>query len=355
MKILLIDDQINVVQSLKDAIEPAGHECYSCQDPVLALEKFRNDSYDVVITDYKMPGMNGLELLTLIQQEKPGTPVIMFTGYAEVENVIEATNMGVFAFYRKPINIRELLKTLDKLQSSIKLKKQKETEFNRLKNQNKLYFMEIQHRVRNNLQLISSLINLQINFADDKKNKIFLKEHENRIKTIGLAYEKLNESINFITIDFTEYIHNLIRYLKVSYSSKFNNIDIKVDTDNIWTAIDYTIPIGLVVNEIISNSLKYAFPESFKENPEIVVWVQDMNHGICLTISDNGIGFPKEIDLFKSNTLGLKLIKTLVENQLGGSIKLEKENGTKYTIILKLADEFEMIHYKDSGENNSEY
>jgi len=355
MKILLIDDQINVVQSLKEAIEPAGHDCSTFQDPVQALDAFKQDEYDLVLTDYKMPGMNGLELLTAIQQVKPGTPVIMFTGYAAIENVIEATNVGVFAFYRKPINIRELLKTLATLQSNILLKKQKEKEINRLKNQNKLYFQEIQHRVRNNLQLISSLINLQINFEDDKKNKTLLKEHENRIKAIGLAYEKLNESINYITIDFSEYIHNLIRYLKVSYGSKFSNIDFKVNTDNVWLAIDQTIPIGLVVNEIVSNSLKYAFPKSFIDKPELIVDVRELNNETYLTISDNGIGLPNEIEIQKSNTLGLKLIKTLIENQLGGSIKLEKENGTKYIIKLTVIDDFEMIHCKDSGGKYIKY
>jgi len=346
MKILLIDDQLNVIQSLKDAIEPAGHNCNSYQDPIPAFECFKLDSFDVVITDYKMPGMNGLELLYAIQQEKPGTPVIMFTGYADIENIIEATNIGVFAFYRKPINIRDLLKTLDKLQANITLKKQKENEINKLKNQNKLYFMEIQHRVRNNLQLISSLINLQINFEYDNKNKSLLKEHENRIKAIGLAYEKLNESINFITIDFSEYIHNLIRYLKVSYSSKFKNVEFKVNTDNIWLTIDQTIPLGLVVNEIVSNSLKYAFPADYYGKPELTVNIQEIDNEIWITIGDNGIGLPKRIDLQKTNSLGINLIKTLIGNQIGGSVKVENGSGTKFIIKAGLIYDIEMIHYK---------
>lgn len=116
MRILLIDNEIGVIKSLKDSIEPAGHDCILAQNPKKALTLFTKEKFDVVITDYKMPQMNGIEVLKSIKEYKKETPVIMFTAFADVDNAIDALNNGAYAFFRKPFDLKDLLNTLMKIE-----------------------------------------------------------------------------------------------------------------------------------------------------------------------------------------------------------------------------------------------
>ncbi len=115
MKILLVDDQLEVNQSLKDAIEPGGHNCKICLNPLQVPDLLKKDFYDVVIMDYKMPEMDGLELMKQIRKINPGVDVIFHSGYLTEDVVINAANLGAYTVYRKPLNLRLLLKNLDEI------------------------------------------------------------------------------------------------------------------------------------------------------------------------------------------------------------------------------------------------
>ena len=115
MKLLLVDDQQDITETLKEWIEPAGHECFAYQNPRKAFLHFKREPFDAVICDLRMPEVDGLQLLTAIQEFKPGTPVVILTGYADVESAISAVNQGAFAFLQKPIKLRELLDTLARI------------------------------------------------------------------------------------------------------------------------------------------------------------------------------------------------------------------------------------------------
>jgi PAS domain S-box-containing protein len=190
---------------------------------------------------------------------------------------------------------------------------------------------EIHHRVKNNLQIISSLLSLQSGYIEDEKTLEILKAGENRIASMALVHEQLYQSKDLAKINSAEYIENLVSTLFSSYNINLEFICLKLNIDDICIDVDTAIPCGLIINELVSNALKYAFP--LGKNGKICVNFQkdDCNRFI-LTVSDNGIGFPKNIDFQHTDSLGLQIV-TALTNQLGGSIELVKEIGTEFKII----------------------
>ncbi len=199
-----------------------------------------------------------------------------------------------------------------------------------LKEKNQL-LREIHHRVKNNMQVISSLLRLQTDVESDQRFKYLLEESQNRIKAIALIHEMLYSTTSFKYANFKEYVRMLVQSIAYSYSRRNVEIifDIKID-DSVCFDIDTMIPLGLIVNEVVSNSMKYAFVEKNKGIISIVLSNKTL-HSYMLEISDNGSGLPKDFTLEKSNTLGIQLIFMLAE-QIGGKIELENKNGTAYRL-----------------------
>ena len=119
MKILLIDDELSGITTMEKMLDPAGHECVLCQDPIKGIEKFKMNNFDVVITDFKMPHMNGIKVLKEIRKYKPDACVIILTGYADTENAIASVNCGAYSYFRKPLNINKFMDTLSKIEKEL--------------------------------------------------------------------------------------------------------------------------------------------------------------------------------------------------------------------------------------------
>ena len=196
---------------------------------------------------------------------------------------------------------------------------------------------EIHHRVKNNLQIISSLLHMQSSGIDDEKLVSIIKESENRVQSMSLVHEKLYQSDLMATINFTEYLRSLAERLISSYSV-FDNIHLEVEMDPLMLSINTAIPCGLIVNEILTNSIKYAFPKKKKGSISIQLHVK--GESINMKISDDGIGLPKDLDVKKIKSLGLKLINILVD-QIDGEIIISSENGTTYELSFSESEERE--------------
>jgi PAS domain S-box-containing protein len=190
---------------------------------------------------------------------------------------------------------------------------------------------EIHHRVKNNMQVISSLLNLQSNFSKDEKVAEMFKESRNRIISMSLIHEKLYQSENFSKIDLKGYVEELVNGLFHSYGVSTGKIRQNIHIDDISLGIDSAIPCGLIINELVSNSLKYAFPDD--KRGEITVAIHRTDDSMIeLTVKDNGVGIPEDLDIEKGKTLGLHLVRMLAENQLQGSIALDRNGGTGFQI-----------------------
>ena len=189
---------------------------------------------------------------------------------------------------------------------------------------------EIHHRVKNNLQIISSLLRLQSGYIQDEKTLEMLKESQNQVRSMALIHEKLYRSEDLAQIYFDEYIRDLTDYLLQSNGAGLKATSLKVDADRVFLNIDTAIPCGLIINELVSNCLKHAFPDGRKGRICIRLHSVD-HHDYTLIVDDNGVGFPQDLDFRNTQTLGLQLVNTLVE-QLEGRIRLEDDNGTTFEI-----------------------
>jgi PAS domain S-box-containing protein len=197
---------------------------------------------------------------------------------------------------------------------------------------------EIHHRVKNNLQVVSSLLYLQSKSIKDENVAAIFKECQNRVKSISLIHEKLYQTKDLSRIDFDKYIKSLVSYLFKSFDVNPEQISLRIKSENIFMSTDTAIPCGLIINELITNSLKYAFPNGRKGMIGIDVTYHTDNK-FTLIVQDNGIGLPDSIDVQHTESLGLLLVQSLV-NQLDASIEIERTGGTKFKII------FSILKYK---------
>lgn len=189
---------------------------------------------------------------------------------------------------------------------------------------------EIHHRVKNNLQVICSLLNLQTQTTPDEKIAEIMQESQNRVKSMALVHENLYKSQNLSKIGLERYVRELTNNLLRSYRSRVNLTQIDLTIANIYLDIDTAIPCGLIINELVSNSLKYAFSRQEKGKIEIQI-TQKPEKSIYLTIADNGIGLPPEVKIGQTGTLGLRMVKTLTR-QISGTLSISREAGTSFQI-----------------------
>jgi PAS domain S-box-containing protein len=190
---------------------------------------------------------------------------------------------------------------------------------------------EIHHRVKNNMQVMASLIKLQINREDDLKIKDILRENQGRVYAMSAIHESLYQSEHLSEINFKSYLSRLVRMLLQTYAANQEKISYNIDSPDIRLNIDTANPLSLVLNELITNVLKYAFPDDQNGTINIRMLMLKGNSAE-LVLSDNGVGMPENFDWDSSDTLGLQLVRNLVELQLGGSIDLSSQNGTQFTI-----------------------
>jgi PAS domain S-box-containing protein len=184
---------------------------------------------------------------------------------------------------------------------------------------------EVHHRVKNNLQIISSLLYLQSEYIQDEQSRVFFRDSQNRIGTMALVHQKLYQSESLAFIDFREYIEELANHLYAGTVKDRALICLTVDAEEVLLGVDEAIPCGLIVNELVSNSLKHAFPDGGEGEISVRCRVEE-DGWITLTVSDNGIGLPPGLDFRNTETLGLQLVTMLVK-QLRGRIAIDPEPG----------------------------
>ena len=233
------------------------------------------------------------------------------------KSVIKDENGNLMGIVCIGNNIVEIKEAKDKIKASL--------------NEKELLLRELHHRVKNNLQIILSLINLQSNGIKDQQNMEIFRESQSRVKSLAIIHEKLYQSTDFASINFKEYIQSLVSYL-LSYYSK-TNIIVDIDVENeIILNMDTAVPCGLIINELVTNSIKFAFPEG--KTGKIYIRLHHEDGSLILIIGDNGIGLPDGMDFETSEKLGLQLVKTLTE-QLEGTIHYNGEYGAEFKIKFK--------------------
>lgn len=189
---------------------------------------------------------------------------------------------------------------------------------------------EIHHRVKNNLQVTSSLLKLQSGYIQDRKARDLFAESQNRIRSMALVHEKLYQSSDLSRIDFSEYVRSLAHLLFRSFGEATSRIRLQIGGENIFLSVETAVPCGLIINELLSNALKHAFPGERKG--EIVIHLsQETPHRFRIRVCDTGVGLPPHLDFQRVETLGLQLVQTLVQ-QLDGEMQIRSEDGVEFVL-----------------------
>jgi two-component sensor histidine kinase len=189
---------------------------------------------------------------------------------------------------------------------------------------------EIHHRVKNNLQVISSLLYLQSRQIRDPANAEMFKESRHRVRSMALVHERLYQAPDLARVDFAEYVRSLISYLYQSYSVALDRVQVDVKVEPVDLGIDIAIPCGLILNELVTNALKHAFPPDSEGRIDVAFHHCDPDT-FQLIVGDSGVGLPAGQEVWRDGSLGLQLVRTLVE-QLGGSLHLDSGQGTRFSI-----------------------
>lgn len=235
-------------------------------------------------------------------------------------------------------NARYLQETEERLGEKTALLREKET-----------LLKEVHHRVKNNLQVIASMLNLQALQAGDAQIAEALRESQNRVRTMSLIHEKLYQSMDQARVDFAAYLRSLAISLAQSYREMSKQVLIQVDAQELSLDIETAIPCGLIVNELVSNAFKHAFPNERSGQIRIAVAVHDCTR-VQLRISDDGVGLPVNFDFHNSPSLGLQLVNSLV-NQIDGLIHIEMKGGAHFTV--EFAAQSTNYEHKLSGDGRA--
>ena len=251
---------------------------------------------------------------TLNLRRKDGTEII-----CSISAVAEKDRKGNILYYDGMIeDITERKKNEDRIKKSLEEKE--------------VLLKEVHHRVKNNMQVIMSLLRLQTNYITDKHAKSLFKDSQSRVASMALIHEKLYKSKDLSSIDFNEYLRDLTQTLIQSYNIGHKMIRFDLDIESVFLNINQAIPCGLIINELITNSLKYAFPGN--KRGKIAIDFHLQNEQYYLIVYDNGIGIPPETLMENPKTLGLQLVNALTQ-QLHGTLELKREDGTAFHIKFK--------------------
>jgi two-component sensor histidine kinase len=308
------------------------------------LEMYKAHKPDLVITDISMPIMNGLDMIKKIKEFDPDVNVIVMSAYSIKEYFLEAINLGVNGYLVKPVDPKKLYALIDELSGNILMGKALEekelirsiAESNLKKSlaEKEILLKEVHHRVKNNMQIISSILKMQERLIDDPKLKTVLGESQNRIRSMALIHENLYRNETLANINFGNYVKSLTSNLSRTYADHQGRIVFEFDMDeNVFLPIDIGIPCGLIINELISNAFKHAFKGREQGKISISLAVENGNEYI-LRVGDDGIGMKETATIEKSGSLGMRIVSKLIQ-QIEGKLEYDFNGGTKYIIRFK--------------------
>jgi two-component sensor histidine kinase len=349
IRVVIAEDDFIVKQEIISMLEGAGYDVVgTASDGIQAIETVSKEKPDVVILDIQMPNMDGLEAADIIQDKCPA-PVVILSAYESLELVQQAGIVGVCAYLTKPPRESEIDRAITiaiaRHQDIIKLRSATDKLYSEIEKK-ELLIREMNHRAKNNLGLLQSLLRLQSKEISDEKARSRLHESEARVKSISMLHEYLYKTADSRKIDISQYVRELITSLENSFRTDESKIELTVDTKDIKVDKDSVIPIGLVVNELVTNSLKYAFPNG---EGIINVSVKQADNEIQISVKDNGIGLTDDFDMSKSMSLGMQIVSAL-SKQLGANLEINRSNGTEFILSFPVNDYLHEAKEDATGE-----
>ena len=390
--ILIVDDIEENLYLLRVLLEGRGYAVEDARNGSEALVKALARPPYLIITDILMPVIDGFTLCRIWKSDErlSKIPFVFYTAtYTDPRDKHLALDMGADAFIVKPTEPEEFLSMVEnilmnsregklvppqkprtgeetiltsynealirkledkmlslgksnrELEAQIESRVKAEEQIARSLQEKDALLRELHHRVKNNLQIISSMISLQEKYFFDDKDRILLRDINSRILSMALVHEKLYQNETFSLINFSDHLDQLINDLISMYTYPKQDIIFKKNIDGIEMDINYAIPCSQIITELIANALKHAFPEGRKG--EITVnFTKKENQHYILNIRDNGVGFPENFEFPGEDSLGLTMVTVMVK-QIKGSLEVIRNNGVEYIITFNTREKLKTI------------
>ncbi len=355
LRVLQVEDSILDSSSTERALEKAGYSLH-CERVVNAAEMqaaLAKHSWDVIISDYRLPQFDAPAALLLLHQSGHDIPFIVVSAAIGEKLASEIMKSGAQDYLLKedlarlaPAVERELRDARTRHERSLAQgalqQSEERVEAQRATlerqtvslHQRETLLREIHHRVKNNMQVMSSLLSLQARAALNPETRRVLEDNQNRIQSMALLHEILYQSEDLAMVDFPKYVLRTVDYLFRSSGVKDRQIRLHTELDQLALDLDDALPFGLLISEVVSNSLKHAFPQGRSGEVSVLLRRQS-DTAISLVLSDDGIGLPRELDWTTSRSLGLRLVRALAQ-QLRGTLEIRSEGGTEVHLTFKV-------------------
>ena len=352
VNILLVDDDTRNLDVLESILESPDHRLVRARTADEALLTLIAEEFAVIVLDVRMPEMSGYELAQLIKQRKrtQHVPILFLTAYyREDADILQGYGAGAVDYLSKPVNplilkskVGVFVDLFRKTRALATMNRAMEAEIEeRLKqlkaslHEKEILLKEIHHRVKNNLQVISSPIDLQADRLNDPVVRALFKDARDRVRSMALVHEKLYQSPDLAHAELGAYIRNVMDELFLAHGATSSKISLRMELDPVLLPVDMAIPCGLILNELATNSLKHAF--AGRESGTIEIQLTCVEGTVVrLVFRDDGRGLPEGVDWQAAGSLGLRLIRML-SRQLNADLTLRNGSGTTFELQFNLS------------------
>jgi two-component sensor histidine kinase/CheY-like chemotaxis protein len=365
--VLAIDDDTKNLALLTEILKDRELSILVAEDSESGIARARYVRPDLILLDVLLPGTNGFETCRRLRLDEvtKDIPIIFMTALGETEFKVKGFESGGVDYITKPfqrdeviarvgvhLRIRALTESLkeaneslgrrvaertaelaranEELKSDIAERRQAEEALRASLEEKKMLLREVHHRVKNNLQIMASLVSMSLREMMDPASRMLCEDLANRIQAMYNVHEQIYGSEDYSSIDMAEYARRLAAFLYQSYRPHFEEVDISIRADPVILGLDQAIPFSLIIDEIMTNSLRHAFPKGRSARGGIDVELRNLPDSFVeLRMGDDGIGLPAGIAA--TDRMGLALIPLLV-GQLEGEMEMEAGGGTRYRI-----------------------
>ena len=369
MRVLHVEDSSSDASLTERTLTKAGYTVHS-ERVVNALEMqaaLARQPWDIIIADYRLPEFDAPSALSLLHQSGRDIPFIVVSGALGEELAVAMMRAGAQDYLLKG-NLARLAPAVEREIRDARTRRGREqaeralneseerftvqgAAFDRqteLLQQRETLLREIHHRVKNNMQVMSSLLSLQSRVASNPETSRMLEENQNRIQSMALLHELLYQSEDLAVVDFSKYIRRMAEHLFRSYGVESRQIRLHSQLDPMGLELDDALPCGLLISEVISNCLKHGFPQGREGEVRISLCRQPTT--VALLLADNGVGLPDNLDWTTSRSLGLRLVRALAQ-QLRADLNIRSHGGTEVKLVFtpNHKDKAAEVQYRASG------
>lgn len=352
LRVLHVEDSLSDATFTERSLTKAGYTVYS-ERVVNALEMraaLAKQPWDLIIADYRLPEFDAPSALSLLHESGHDIPFIVVSGSMREELAVAMMRAGAQDYLLKG-DLARLAPAVEREMGDARNRRQREQaeialsesehrftvqgatlqRQTTLLRQRETLLREIHHRVKNNMQVMSSLLSLQSRAATNPDTSRMLEENQNRIHSMALLHEILYQSEDLAVVDFSKYIRRIVEHLFRSYGVDNRKIRLRTGLESVGLELDDALPCGLVISEVISNCLKHGFPGGREGEVRILLRRQSPTT-ISLVLADDGVGLPGNLDWRASPSLGLRLVRALAQ-QLRANLDIRSQGGTEVELV----------------------